>query len=84
MNKLAYAVIGLSLLSACATVPPQPPAPQPAMADDRPLTLFERMMGMSRKPRAPEPAPSTLAPQPEPPQAGDDDVPGFLKRQVNR
>ncbi|WP_309602807.1 FKBP-type peptidyl-prolyl cis-trans isomerase [Sphingomonas sp.] len=27
MNKLAFAVIGLSLLSACATTPPLPPAP---------------------------------------------------------
>jgi len=27
MNKLAIAVIGLSLLTACATVPPPPPAP---------------------------------------------------------
>ena len=64
-----------------------PPAAEPepvAAADDRPLTLFERMMGMSRKPRAPEPPPATLAPQPQPPQAGDDDVPGFMKRQVNR
>jgi cell division protein FtsZ len=60
-----------------------PPAPEP-VAEDRPLTLFERMMGMSRKPRAPEAPPATLAPQPEPPQASDDDVPGFMKRQVNR
>ncbi len=71
---------------AAAPVAPEPvPAPQPApIAEDRPLTLFERMMGMSRKPRAPEPPPATLAPQPQPPQAGDDDVPGFMKRQVNR
>ena len=27
MNRFAFAVIGLSLLSACATVPPPPPAP---------------------------------------------------------
>ena len=71
---------------AAAPVAPEPaPVPQPApIAEDRPLTLFERMMGMSRKPRAPEPPPATLAPQPQPPQAGDDDVPGFMKRQVNR
>jgi cell division protein FtsZ len=66
-----------------AVNPPAPPAPEP-VAEDRPLTLFERMMGMSRKPRAPEAPPATLAPQPEPPQASDDDVPGFMKRQVNR
>jgi hypothetical protein len=51
-----------------------PPAPEP-VAEDRPLTLFERMMGMSRKPRAPEAPPATLAPQPEPPQASDDASP---------
>uniref|UniRef100_UPI0012E30C97 cell division protein FtsZ n=1 Tax=Sandarakinorhabdus oryzae TaxID=2675220 RepID=UPI0012E30C97 len=52
------------------TVNPEPaPAPIPEpVAEDRPLTLFERMMGMSRKPRAPEPPPASLAPQPEPPQ----------------
>jgi cell division protein FtsZ len=62
------------------------PEPMPAApaADERPLTLFERMMGMSRKPRPAPEAPATLAPQPEPPQASDDDVPGFMKRQVNR
>jgi cell division protein FtsZ len=65
-----------------ATPEPEPVAP--AVAEDRPLTLFERMMGMSRKPRPAPEAPSTLAPQPVPPQASDDDVPGFMKRQVNR
>lgn len=60
------------------------PAPAAPVAEDRPLTLFERMMGMSRKPRAAPEAPATLAPQPEPPQTSDDDVPGFMKRQVNR
>ena len=59
-------------------------APEP-VAEDRPLTLFERMMGMSRKPHPPAAPPATLlAPQPEPEQASDDDVPGFMKRQVNR
>ena len=60
---------------------PRPMAPP--QAEDRPLTLFERMMGMSRKPRAPE-APATLAPPPAAPQASDEDVPAFLKKQVNR
>ncbi|MEI6486320.1 MAG: cell division protein FtsZ [Sphingomonadales bacterium] len=68
---------------AMAAAPAPEPQPEP-VAEDRPLTLFERMMGMSRKPRAPEPPPATLAPQPQPPQAGEDDVPGFMKRQVNR
>jgi cell division protein FtsZ len=71
--------------------PPAEPAPAPVaeapVADERPLTLFERMMGMSRKPRAPEPT-TSLAPAPSAtpaaPKAGDDDVPGFMRRQVNR
>ena len=66
-------------------VTPEPvqPAPAPApVAEERPLTLFERMMGVSRTRRQPEP-PATLAPPPAP-AASDDEVPGFLKRQVNR
>ena len=63
---------------AAAPVPP----PEPVV-EERPLTLFERMMGVSRTRRAPEP-PATLAPPPAPQAATDDDVPGFLKRQGNR
>ena len=72
-------------VAAPVAAPAPVPQPEPvAAAEDRPLTLFERMMGMSRKPRTPEPPPASLAPQPQPQQAGDDDVPGFMKRQVNR
>ena len=56
-----------------------PIAPSP-VEDERPLSLFERMMQMSRggKPRAaPEP---TLAPEPAP---TDVEIPPFFKRQVN-
>ncbi|OYQ25709.1 cell division protein FtsZ [Sandarakinorhabdus cyanobacteriorum] len=64
--------------------PAADPVPEPvAAAPERPLTLFERMMGMSRKPRTPEP-PQNLAPTPVAPAASDDDVPGFMRRQVNR
>ncbi|MBU6165171.1 MAG: cell division protein FtsZ [Alphaproteobacteria bacterium] len=60
------------------------PAPEPVAGEpERPLTLFERMMGMSRKPRTPEP-PQSLAPAPVAPAASDDDVPGFMRRQINR
>jgi cell division protein FtsZ len=59
------------------------PAPAPEPADDRPLTLFERMIGVSRKPRTPEP-PATLAPPPAPAADTADDVPGWLRRQNNR
>ncbi|WP_353216811.1 cell division protein FtsZ [Sandarakinorhabdus sp.] len=70
-----------------AATPIQQPEPEPAPpVDDRPLTLFERMMGVSRR-RAPEP-PASLAPAAKPAaksgDGGDDDVPGFLKRQGNR
>jgi cell division protein FtsZ len=66
---------------AAAPAPTPEPAPEP-IAEERPLTLFERMMGVSRR-RAPE-TPATLAPPPEPAAGTDDDVPGFLKRQGNR
>jgi cell division protein FtsZ len=60
------------------------PEPEPVAAEpERPLTLFERMMGMSRKPRTPE-TPQSLAPAPTAPAASEDDVPGFMRRQVNR
>ena len=53
-------------------------------AEERSLTLFERMMGLSpRRSRAPEP-PATLAPEPDASQASDQELPGFLKKQVNR
>ena len=61
----------------------QPPQAAPA-AEERSLTLFERMMGLSpRRSRAPEP-PATLAPEPDASQASDQELPGFLKKQVNR
>jgi len=67
---------------AAAPAPTPAPPPEPVV-EERPLTLFERMMGVSRTRRAPEP-PATLAPAPAPQAATDDDVPGFLKRQGNR
>ncbi len=76
------AVPAAPLPGPAAEVPAPAPVSEPA-APERPLTLFERMMGMSRKPRAPEP-PATLAPPPATPAASDDDVPGFMRRQNNR
>jgi cell division protein FtsZ len=65
------------------------PAPEPVarpvaapVEEERPPTLFEKMMNLSRGPK-PKPAPaSTLAPEPS---AGspDVDIPPFFKRQVN-
>ncbi len=59
---------------------PQPMHPQPAV-EERPLTLFEKMMNLSRKPAA-RPAPTTLAPEPdtsEPEVA----IPSFFKKQAS-
>jgi cell division protein FtsZ len=59
-------------------------ATAPAPVEDRPLTLFERMMGLSsRKARAPEP-PATLAPEPQASTPNQDELLGFMKKQVNR
>ncbi len=62
---------------------PAPP-PLPVAEEERPLTLFERMMGLSSRRAKPAEPPATLAPEPAPPQSGDDELPGFMRRQVNR
>ena len=68
-----------------APVVPIAAAPTPALEpieDERPLTLFEKMMSLSRGPKA-KPAPaSTLAPDPQP-GTPEVDIPPFFKRQVN-
>jgi cell division protein FtsZ len=57
------------------------PIIQPVVEEERPMSLFEKMMAMSRGSK-PKPAPAeTLAP--EPPPAADVDIPPFFKRQVN-
>jgi cell division protein FtsZ len=53
----------------------------PQVADERPMSLFERMMQMSRGKAKPAAEP-TLAPEP-PAAAADVDIPPFFKRQVN-
>ncbi len=61
------------------------PIVEPPVEDDRPLTLFEKMMNMSRSPKA-KPAPAaTLAPEPQvgTGSAADVEIPPFFKRQVN-
>jgi cell division protein FtsZ len=60
-----------------------PMHPQP-VAEDKPLTLFEKMMNLSRKPAA-RPAVTTLAPDPEadadaPPEVA---IPSFFKKQAS-
>ena len=66
-------------------VPIAPVAAAPApveVEEDRPPTLFEKMMNLSRGPK-PKPAPtSTLAPEPQP-GTPDVDIPPFFKRQAN-
>jgi len=65
---------------AIAAAAPMHPQPEP---EERPLTLFEKMMNLSRKP-APRPA-TTLAPEPD---ARDDAqpevaIPSFFKKQAS-
>ena len=63
--------------------PPAPMHPQ-VEVEDKPLTLFEKMMNLSRKP-APRPVPSTLAPDSEASKDATPEVaiPSFFKRQAN-
>jgi cell division protein FtsZ len=66
-----------------AVVTPEPVAEAVAepVEEERPPTLFEKMMSLSRGPK-PKPAASTLAPEPTP-GAPDVDIPPFFKRQAN-
>jgi cell division protein FtsZ len=67
--------------SPIAMVTPAAEAPPEPVEEERPPTLFEKMMSLSRgqKPKAP---PATLAPEPAP-GAPDVDIPPFFKRQAN-
>ena len=68
-----------SLAPAAATpLPPMHPQPEP---EDKPLTLFEKMMNLSRKPAA-RPA-TTLAPEPEPDGQPEVAIPSFFKKQAS-
>ncbi len=61
---------------------PVEPAPAPVVEDEKPLTLFEKMMNLSRpKPRVVAPTP-TLAPEPGVDTA-EVEIPPFFKRQAN-
>ncbi|MFZ4689312.1 MAG: cell division protein FtsZ [Polymorphobacter sp.] len=69
-----------------AVVVPEPepvrPAPVAAVEEERPPTLFEKMMNLSRGPKPKSAQPSTLAPEPVP-GANEVEIPPFFKRQVN-
>ena len=60
---------------------PQPMHPQPEV-EDKPLTLFEKMMNLSRKPAA-RPAPTTLAPEPAAASEPEVAIPSFFKKQAS-
>ena len=66
--------------SAAAPTPLPPMHPQPDV-EDRPLTLFEKMMNLSRKPA--KPAPATLAPEPEAEGQPEVAIPSFFKKQAS-
>ena len=57
-------------------------APTPAQPERR-QTLFERMMHLSRKPKAPEAPVETLAPEPEADVDDETRIPPFMRRQRN-
>jgi cell division protein FtsZ len=62
-----------------APLPPMHPQPE---IEDKPLTLFEKMMNLSRKP-APRPATTTLAPEPESDGQPEVAIPSFFKKQAS-
>ena len=66
-----------------AVAPPAPSAPVSDAEDDKPVSLFGRMLGLSRGHRPAREVPATLAPEPEP-LAAEVEIPPFFKRQVNR
>ncbi len=72
-------------VATAAPAPLAPMHPQPEV-EDRPLTLFEKMMNLSRKSAA-KPAPTTLAPEPENGhgEGGQPEVaiPSFFKKQAS-
>ncbi len=71
--------------SVSMTPPPAPvveaPVAEAPVEEERSLTLFERMMNISRPKAKPVPAP-TLAPEPAPGTA-EVEIPPFFKRQAN-
>nr|WP_295660733.1 cell division protein FtsZ [Polymorphobacter sp.] len=70
-------------VSPVAAAPLPPMRPQPDV-EEKPLTLFEKMMNLSRKP-APRPAVTTLAPdaEGEPDTQPEVAIPSFFKKQAN-
>jgi cell division protein FtsZ len=65
---------------------PEPPAPEPE-PDMQATPLFARMMGLGRSVKPKPQPPVSLAPEPArpvAPQSDDDDLPPFMRRQLNR
>ena len=71
--------------AAARPVPEPAPAPMraPPVEEERPLSLFEKMMNLSRVPSKPARPEPTLAPDPDPQPDGEVAIPRFFKRQVN-
>ncbi|GGE13835.1 cell division protein FtsZ [Polymorphobacter glacialis] len=70
--------------AAAVHVPAPAPVAAPPVEEERPMTLFEKMMNLSRGPRnkPSAPNPTNLAPEPQP-GSPEVDIPPFFKRQVN-
>jgi cell division protein FtsZ len=69
-----------------APISPRPMKPEAAEAEERPLTLFERMMNLSRGPAKTKPAaePAVAPPAYDADPSQDPlEIPRFFKRQVN-
>jgi len=62
---------------------PARPSPSPVAAPERRLTLFERMMHLSRKPKEEQGPTETLAPEPEAEIDEETRIPPFMRRQRN-
>ena len=69
--------------ASAVVIPIAPPAPAVEAEEDRPVSLFGRMLGLSRGHRPAREVPASLAPEPDPTPA-DVEIPPFFKRQVNR
>ncbi|MEI6418694.1 MAG: cell division protein FtsZ, partial [Sphingomonadales bacterium] len=77
---------GFRFTPSASEPPAPPPEPAPLPEPDMQATpLFARMMGLGRSVKPKPQPPATLAPEPQAePRSDDDDLPPFMRRQLNR